>query len=167
VIPPSLRHRAAGLAIALAVPVLAGCGHAAPAATAATAAATPAATRAATSPRLVAVWRNFEETGIPEDLAVFRDGRFRYRNLLHTQRGIGAEEGRLRPGELRRLRRLLARTDLARADASGVVPRRSGFRYVITAGGEVGTAADGHLHGRMRPLVRALGRLMDRLRAAW
>jgi hypothetical protein len=109
------------------------------------------------------VWRNFELTGIPEELSIARDGRLRYRNLLHTQRGIPVRTGRLDASELARLRRLLARVDLRRARSAGVRPRRDGFRWVIRSGGRTGTAADGHLHGPLRTLVARVRVLMDRL----
>jgi hypothetical protein len=109
------------------------------------------------------VWRNFELTGVPEEMAVEADGRVRYRDLLHTQRGIPVRRARLSPARMVRLRRLLARVDLARADTSGVRPARSGYRWVIRSGGRTGTAADGHLHGAMRRLVDSLRPLMDRL----
>ena len=109
------------------------------------------------------VWRNFELTGIPEEISIARDGRLRYRNLLHTQRGIPVRTGRLGAADLATLRRLVARVDLRHAASADVTPRRDGYRWVIRAGGATGTAADGHLHGAMRPLVARLRALMDRL----
>ena len=38
--------------------------------------------------KLVYVWRNFEFTGIPEEMAIYANGDVRYRNLLHTQTTI-------------------------------------------------------------------------------
>lgn len=113
---------------------------------------------------LLYVWRNFELTGVPEDMTIYADGRVRYRNLLHTQKSIPVRRDRLRPAQLRAFRRLLNAVDLARADASGVKPRRDGYRYVIRSRGRVGTAADGHLHGPIRLLVTRLRAEMDRLR---
>ena len=110
------------------------------------------------------VWRNFEETGIPEEMTVYADGEVRYRNLLHTQRSIPVLSGHLSPGRLTRIRRALDAIDLTHFDASDVKPRRSGYRYVIRSHGRVATAADGHLRGRIRPLVLELGAQMDRLR---
>ena len=109
------------------------------------------------------MWRNFELTGIPEDVSIARDGRLRYRNLLHTQRGIPVRSGRLRPTQLATLRRLLDRVDLRAAGSAGVTPGRDGYRWVIRFGGVTGTAADGHLRGALRPLVARLRGLMDRL----
>jgi hypothetical protein len=146
------------LAVAAAA-LVAGCGghHRAPA----------PAPRAAPerSAQLLYVWRNFELTGIPEEMTVYADGRVRYRNLLHTQSTLRVLTARLAPTQLARLRRLLGAVDLSRADASGVKPRRDGYRYVIRSRGRVGTAADGHLHGAMRPLVSVLRAEMDRLQA--
>lgn len=112
------------------------------------------------------VWRNFELTGIPEEISIARDGSLRYRNLLHTQKGIAVRRGHLSPAALAQLRRLLGRVDLAGADSAGVRPARDGYRWVIRYGGRTGTAADGHLHGAMRPLVDRLRTLMDRLQTA-
>jgi hypothetical protein len=120
---------------------------------------------AAAQPWLYA-WRNFELTGIPEEVAIYGDGEVRYRNLLHTQRGIAVRRERLPGPTLATLRRLVARVDLRRADSSGVKPRRDGFRWIIRAGGRTGTAADGHLHGPMRPLVARLRSLMDHMLAS-
>src|SRR4051794_12237668 len=159
---PAGGQRATWLALA-AAGLLAGCGGDAarpkPAPTP-TPAAAPPKPRAA---QLVYVWRNFEFTGIPDELTIYVNGDVRYRNLLHTQQSIKILTARLRASELARLRRLLAAVDLRRADASGVKPRRSGFRYIIHSGGRVGTAADGHLHGAVRRLVRHLGAEMDRM----
>ena len=112
---------------------------------------------------LLYVWRNFEETGIPEEMTIYADGEVRYRNLLHTQSTIRVLSGRLAPGRLTRIRRALDAVDLSHVDASGVKPRRSGYRYVIRSHGRVGTAADGHLRGPIRPLVLELRAQMDRL----
>jgi hypothetical protein len=114
--------------------------------------------------QLLYVWRNFEETGIPEEMTIYADGEVRYRNLLHTQRTIRVVSGRLAPPRLTRIRRALDAVVLSHVDASGVKPRRSGYRYVIRSRGQVGTAADGHLRGPIRPLVEELRAQMDRLR---
>jgi hypothetical protein len=145
------------LATALCALLLCGCGggH------------SPKAARGTVTPPAAApwlyVWRNFELTGIPEEVSIARDGGLRYRNLLHTQRGIPVRTGRLRPAALASLRRLLVRVDLRRADSAGVKPRRDGYRWVIRFRGRTGTAADGHLRGPLRPLVARLRALMDRL----
>jgi hypothetical protein len=113
--------------------------------------------------QLLYVWRNLEETGIPEEMTIYADGEVRYRNLLHTQHTIRVLSDRLAPGRLTRIRRALDAVDLSHADASGVKPSRSGYRYVIRSHGRVGTAVDGHLRGPIRPLVLNLRAQMDRL----
>jgi hypothetical protein len=153
--------------VLLAVGVLAGCGQGsqappAPAPTTAPRAATPAPPKA---PPLVYVWRNFEFTGIPDEMTIYANGEVRYRNLLHTQQRIKILSAHLKPSELARFERLLGDVDLRRADASNVKPRRDGFRYIIRSHGRVGTAADGHLRGAIRPLVIRLRAEMDRMQA--
>ena len=113
--------------------------------------------------QLLSVWRNFEETGIPEDMTIYADGEVEYRNLLHTQFGIRVISDRLTQDRLTRIRRALDAIDLANVDASNLKPSRSGFRYVIRSHGELGTAVDGHLPAQVRPLVRELRAQMDRL----
>ena len=121
------------------------------------------ATQPARDPQLLYVWRNLEETGIPEEMTIYADGEVRYRNLLHTQRGIPVLSARLPPDRLTRIRRALDAVDLSKVDASSVTPRRDGYRYVIRSHGRLGTAADGHLRGPIRPLVLELRAQMDRL----
>jgi hypothetical protein len=158
------RTTVAGVAVAA---CLAGCGGASEPA-AAPPAASPHATPAARAhkPQLLYVWRNFEETGVPEEMTIYRDGTLRYRNLLHTQMGIKVITTHLDGAQLARMRRLVGAVDLRRTDASGVKPRRDGFRYVLRRDGRVGTAADGHLSGPVRPLVLRLGHLMDELQTS-
>jgi hypothetical protein len=130
---------------------------------------TPATPAAEANPHrvpLVYVWRNFELTGIPDELTVYRDGSVRYRYLLHTQRSIPVQTARLRLRALRSLRTLVRRVDLRRADASGLKPVRSGYRYVIRSAGRTGTAADGHLRGPLRRLLVRVDAEMDRLQRA-
>ena len=161
--------RIVGGVLVVAAAALAGCGGGTPdgpdGARPSSKTTVPASARHAAprAPSLLYVWRNFEETGIPEDMAIYADGRIRYRNLLHTQQHIRVQRARLRPHKLRSIRRLLRAVDLRQADASGVTPSRSGYRYVIRSRGGLGTAADGHLHGAIRPLVHWLGAEMDRL----
>ena len=145
----------------VAIAASAGCGHAShPAAT-----PTPARASKARLVPLVYIWRNFELTGIPDEMTVYTNSEVRYRNLLHTQTGIKTLSAKLRPVQVANLRRLLSQIDLDRADASAVEPRRSGYRYMIRSHGQVATAADGHLRGSIRRLVQLLGAQMDRLQA--
>jgi hypothetical protein len=148
-------------ALALLAVALAGCG----AKPEPRSAATPTPTATAAAPTLLYAWRNFEETGIPEEATISTDGTVRYRNLLHTQKSIKTFTRRLRPAELQAIRALAGRVDLAKADASGEKPRRDGYRWVLRRNGVTGTAADGHVHGALGALVRRLSALMDRLRA--
>jgi hypothetical protein len=157
----------AGIAVALcAASLLAGCGDGSTGATpaASSPAPRPSATAATARARpLLYVWRNFEETGVPDEVTVYADGAIRYRYLLHTQKAINVQSARLPPQGLAAVRGLLRRIDLRRADASNVKPRRSGYRYVIRSRGRVGTAADGHLAGPLRGLLLRVDRVMDRL----
>jgi hypothetical protein len=150
----------AGLAVAVCV---AGCGGAA---TPPAAAPHPTSAAHQSKPKLLYVWRNFEETGVPEEMTIYRDGTLRYRNLLHTQMGIKVITSHLDRAQLVRMRRLVRAVDLRRTDASGVKPSRDGFRYVLRRDGRVGTAADGHLSGPVRPLVLRLRGLMDELQTS-
>jgi hypothetical protein len=133
--------------------LLGGCGHASVTTSAVTHEEEP----------LVYIWRNFEYTGIPEEMSVYDDGEIRYRNLLHTQSQIKVVRARLSAARLQALRRQLARVDLDEAKATDVKPRRSGFRYIVRSQGKAGTAADGHLRGPMGALVRTLAAEMDRV----
>src|SRR3954451_24131843 len=151
--------RLAGLVLA-AAGVLAGCGGAAQPAPSPHPSATP---RPAAARPLLYVWRNFEFTGIPDEMTIYVNGEVHYRNLLHTQQKLRVLKTKLQPPELARVRRLLGDVDLRHADASGVKPRRDGYRYIIRSGGQVGTAADGHLHGPVRRLVVRLRAEMDRM----
>jgi hypothetical protein len=156
---PRARSPLAALAVLVAVVWLAACGG-----TLRPQDQDGSAIQPAREAQLIYVWRNFEETGIPEEMTIYADGEVRYRNLLHTQRSIPVLTGRLAPGRLTRIRRALDAVDLSDVDASDVKPRRSGYRYVIRSHGRVGTAADGHLRGAIRPLVLQLRAEMDRLR---
>lgn len=156
------RHRKTIVVVAAAT-ALAGCGEKTPSPV-----RTPAAAKSTPAHRsapLVYVWRNFEVTGIPEEMTIYRDGSVRYRYLLHTQHGIETQTEHLRPPALRAFRRLVRRVDLRHADASRLEPPRDGYRYIIRHGGVTGTAVDGHLHGAMRRLVVRLGAQLDRLQS--
>src|SRR3954469_2789282 len=119
--------RLAGLVLA-AAGVLAGCGGAAGPGPAPHSSATG---RPAAAPPLLYVWRNFEFTGIPDEMTIYVNGEVHYRNLLHTQQKLRVLKTKLQPTELARLRRPLGDVAPRRADPSGVKPRRDGYRYII------------------------------------
>jgi hypothetical protein len=134
--------------------LLAGCGgsarHAAP---------------AATPQPLVYMSRNWEYA-VPEDIAVYADGRVDYRYLLHTKVNMRVRRLRLDPGALATIQRLVAHADLDGAEVLGVEPPRGAYRYLLRVGGRTITTVDGHLSPGVRPLIRRLARLEDRMLAA-
>jgi hypothetical protein len=155
-------------ATVLAAGAFAGCGQASrPAANDTSATPRPAATQTARQrlTPLIYIWRNLEYAATPDEMTVYTNNEVRYRNHLHTQTTIKTLSAELRPAQVANLRRLLADIDLDRADASAVKPPRWGYRYIIRSHGHLGTAADGHLRGPMRRLVRTLGAQMDRMQA--
>src|SRR3954467_15300881 len=95
--------RLAGL-VPAAAGVLAGCGGAARPAPPPHPSATP---RPAPARPLLYVWRNFEFTGIPDEMTIYVNGEVRYRNLLHTQQTLRILKAKLPPSRLARFRRLL------------------------------------------------------------
>jgi hypothetical protein len=141
----------------LALLLLAGCGGSAGRQAAAPPAATPEP--------LVYLSRNWEYA-VPEDVAVYADGRVQYRYLLHTRINMRVRRLRLDPGSLSGIRRLVAHTDLDGAQVLGVEPPRGAYRYTLRIGGRTITTVDGHLSSGVRPLIRRLGRLQDRMLAA-
>jgi hypothetical protein len=64
---------------------------------------------------------------------------------------------------LAELRDLVAHTRLRGADRVGVTQPRNGFRYLLRIDGRSITTADGALAPGVRPLVRRLARLEDRM----
>jgi hypothetical protein len=154
------------LLLLCALALLAGCGGGTAererSAPAARATATP--TPAAHGHELVYLSRNVE-SAIPEDVSVFADGSVRYRYLLHTRVNIPVRTTTLPPRSMKRLHRLLARTDLDGAQALGVDPPRGRFRYLLRIGGRSITTVDGHLAPGVKPLITRLGRLEDRMLA--
>src|SRR4051812_43604353 len=100
--------------IAVIAIVAAGCGDSARPAAMPTPRATAAQSAGARLTPLVYIWRNFEYTGIPEEMTVYTNGEMRYRNLLHTQTSIKTIDAKLRPGQVAKLRQLLVAADLDR-----------------------------------------------------
>jgi hypothetical protein len=100
---------------------------------------------------------------VPEDVAVYEDGRVAYRQLLHTKISMKVRRTRLSPSSLASLRGLIADTRLAGANRPGTAQPRNGFVYLLRIGGRSITTADGQLAPGVRPLIRRLGRLEDRM----
>jgi hypothetical protein len=138
------------LAAVLAAP-LAGCGGA----------QAPARAAAAAEP-LVYLSRNWEYA-VPEDIAIYPDGRVDYRYLLHTRINMRVRHTRLGPRALESLRRLVTATDLRGAQVLGVEPPRGAYRYLLRIGGRTISTVDGRLTPGVRPLIRRLARLEDRM----
>jgi hypothetical protein len=112
---------------------------------------------------LVYMSRNVEQA-IPEDIVVFADGTVHYRLLLHTKRTMRVRSMRLGPSGLTELHRLLAATRLDGAQVLGAEPRpRGAFRYLLRIDGRSITTVDGRLTPGVKPLIRRLDRLQDRL----
>ena len=100
---------------------------------------------------------------VPEDIAVYSDGRVDYRQLLHTKITMEVRRTQLSPAALADLRRVIAHTRLEGADHPGTAQPRNGFRYLLRLDGRNVTTADGALAPGVRPLIRRLARLEDRM----
>jgi hypothetical protein len=100
---------------------------------------------------------------VPEDVAVYEDGRVAYRQLLHTKITMKVRRTRLSPSALAGLRELVARTRLAGANRPGAEQPRNGFRYLLRLDGRSITTVDGRIAPGVRPLIRRLARLEDRM----
>ncbi|HET8759275.1 MAG TPA: hypothetical protein VFM58_24870 [Solirubrobacteraceae bacterium] len=100
---------------------------------------------------------------VPEDVAIYDDGAVAYRQLLHTKISMKVRRTRLSPTALARLRELIAHTRLAGADLPGAAQPRNGFRYLLRLDGRSISTVDGRLAPGVRPLIRRLGRLEDRM----
>jgi hypothetical protein len=100
---------------------------------------------------------------IPEDVAVYADGRVDYRQLLHTKVNMKVRTTKLSHAALAALKRDLDRTDLHGADRAGTTAPRDGFTYLLRIDGRSITTVDGHLAPGVRPLVRRLARLEDKM----
>jgi hypothetical protein len=137
------------LAVAL---LLAGCGGGAPA----------KPLRPEPARELVYMSRN-TLWAVPDDVAVHADGRVDYRLLLHTKVNMKVRHTKLSPPALASLRRLVADARLAGADRPGSPQPRNGFRYLLRIDGRSITTVDGQLAPGVRPLIRRLSRLEDRM----
>jgi len=100
---------------------------------------------------------------VPEDVAVYEDGGVAYRQLLHTKITMKVRRTRLSPASLTSLRQLIARTRLEGSDRPGAAQPRNGFRYLLRLDGRSITTVDGQLSPGVRPLIRRLARLEDRM----
>jgi hypothetical protein len=100
---------------------------------------------------------------VPEDIAVYSDGRVDYRQLLHTKVTMKVRHTRLSPAALATLERVIDHTRLDGADRAGADQPRNGFTYLLRLDGRNVTTVDGQLTPGVRPLIRRLARLQDRL----
>ena len=100
---------------------------------------------------------------VPDDVAVYADGRVDYRLLLHTKINMKVRHTKLSPPALATLRRLVDQARLDGADRAGAAQPRNGFRYLLRIDGRSITTVDGQLAPGVRPLIRRLGRLQDRM----
>jgi hypothetical protein len=100
---------------------------------------------------------------VPDDVAIYSDGRVDYRLLLHTKISMKVRHTKLSRPALATLRQLVARTRLAGADRAGSVQPRNGFRYLLRIDGRSITTVDGDVAPGVRPLIRRLSRLEDRM----
>jgi hypothetical protein len=100
---------------------------------------------------------------VPDDVTVYANGRVDYRLLLHTKVNMKVRRTQLSPAALSSLQQLVAGTRLAGADRAGATQPRNGFAYLLRIGGRSITTVDGQLTAGVRPLIRRLGRLEDRM----
>jgi hypothetical protein len=100
---------------------------------------------------------------VPDDVAIYSDGRVDYRLLLHTKISMKVRHTRLSPPALATLKRLVAQTRLNGADRAGSAQPRNGFTYLLRIDGHSITTVDGLLAPGVRPLIRRLSRLEDRM----
>ena len=111
---------------------------------------------------LVFMTRNYKDA-VPEEVRVFSDGRVEYRYLLHTLRQIKVRRTTLSQPARDRLSRLLSSTDVRGAQRLGMGPPPGYYRYLLRLGDHTITTVDGHLTPGVRPLIRWLARLEDRM----
>jgi hypothetical protein len=137
--------------VVLALVMVAGCGG-----------ETPKPPEPAKARELVYMSRN-TLWAVPEDIAVFSDGRVDYRQLLHTKITMKVRHTQLSRAALDRLQRVIADTKLDGADRAGAAQPRNGFTYLLRLDGRNVTTVDGQLTPGVRPLIRRLARLQDRL----
>ncbi len=100
---------------------------------------------------------------VPEDVAVDADGRVDYRYLLHTKVTMKVRHTKLSPPALATMKRLVADARLDGADRAGSAQPRNGFTYLLRIDGRSITTVDGQIAPGVRPLIRRLGKLEDRM----
>jgi hypothetical protein len=142
------------VAAVLAVMMIAGCGGES---------RTPAPAKPAAAPHPLVYMSRNTLWAVPDDVTVYANGRVDYRLLLHTKVNMKVRRTTLAPPALASLQRLVAGTRLAGADRAGSTQPRNGFTYLLRIGGQSITTVDGKLTPGVRPLIRRLGRLQDRM----
>jgi len=100
---------------------------------------------------------------VPDDVAVYSDGSVAYRLLLHTKVNMKVRRTRLSPPALASLKQMVADARLEGADRAGSTQPRNGFTYLLRIDGHSITTVDGRLTAGVRPLIKRLGRLEDRM----
>jgi len=100
---------------------------------------------------------------VPDDVAVYSDGSVAYRLLLHTKVNMKVRRTRLSPPALASLKQMVADARLEGADRAGSTQPRNGFTYLLRIDGHSITTVDGRLAPGVRPLIKRLGRLEDRM----
>jgi hypothetical protein len=100
---------------------------------------------------------------VPDDVAVYSDGSVAYRLLLHTKVNMKVRRARLSAPALASLKQLVADARLEGADRAGSTQPRNGFTYLLRIDGHSITTVDGRLTAGVRPLIKRLGRLEDRM----
>ena len=100
---------------------------------------------------------------VPDDVAVYSDGSVAYRLLLHTKVNMKVRRTRLSPPALASLKQMVADARLEGADRAGCTQPRHGFTYLLRIDGHSITTVDGRLTAGVRPLIKRLGRLEDRM----
>jgi hypothetical protein len=100
---------------------------------------------------------------VPDDVAVYADGRVDYRLLLHTKINMKVRRTRLSPPALATLKRMVADARLDGADRAGTTQPRNGFTYLLRIDGRSITTVDGLLAPGVRPLIHRLSKLEDRM----
>jgi hypothetical protein len=120
-------------------------------------------TRSEPAPRPLVYMSRNTLWAVPDDITVYSNGRVDYRLLLHTKVNMKVRRTKLSQPALASLRQLVAGTRLEGADRAGSAQPRNGFTYLLRTGGRSITTVDGRLTAGVRPLIRRLGRLEDRM----